>query len=198
MSETNNFIKFALELLQQPDSLGGIGVGAEHGIRLGHPAREFHVVVEFFVGMYYVELRHVAPVDIVKTRIVRNFLQGRGQGQRVSAEFGTAGIGHVFACAGNGHTGKPAEEIPDGAPYDKRHQEQDDSEYGATAAAIFFAAVGGAAAGPSEQPHKHSHCHGPDGRKNPDEYDTYHHQAGVPILDVGQFVPDDGGQFRII
>ena len=54
------------------------------------------------------------------------------------------------------------------------------------------------AAGPGEQPHKHPKGHGLYSRKYSHEHDAHHHQAGVPILDVSQFVPDDGGQFRIV
>ena len=90
-----------LKLLQQPNSLGRIGMGAEHDVRLRDPALEFHVVVEFLIRVDDVELRHVAATHGIETGVIRDFLQSRGKCPGVAAEFGAACIGHVFARARN-------------------------------------------------------------------------------------------------
>ena len=51
---------------------------AEQDIRLRDKARKAHIVVEFLVGMDYVELRHVIALEAAKPRGIRNLLEGRG------------------------------------------------------------------------------------------------------------------------
>ena len=70
MNITTFHLTFNLELLQQPDSFGRVGVGAEHDVRLRNPALEFHVVVELLVGVDDVELRHIATAHGIEPRIV--------------------------------------------------------------------------------------------------------------------------------
>ena len=105
-----------LKLLQQPNSFGRVRVSTEHDVRLRDNAFEFHVVIEFFVGVDDVELRHVATAHGVEARIVRNFLQGRGERPRVASEFGAAHISHVLARTRNGKAREPAEQVADRAP----------------------------------------------------------------------------------
>jgi len=120
-------------------------VGAEHDVRLRDDSLEFHVVVEFFVGVDDVELRHVATAHDVEARIVRNLLQGRGERPRVATEFGAAGIGHVLAGARNGKAREPAEQVADGAPDQNKNQRKDDDDATASPAAPAAGMVAGAA-----------------------------------------------------
>lgn len=184
----------ALELFQQPDSFGRVGVGAEHDVRLGHPAGEFHVVVEFLVGMYYVELRHVAAVNGIEAGVIRNLLQGGSERPRVAAEFGAAGIGHVFAGARNGKAREPAENVANRAPNQNKNQRKDDDDTTAATAAPAAGMVAGAA----EHCRKQLHRHHLNGRKDSHEHDAHHHESRVAVLDVREFMPNDSGEFRIV
>ena len=168
-------------------------MGAEHDVRLGHPACKFHVVVKFFVRVYNVELRHITPMNIVEAGIVGNFFQGRSQGKRISTEFGATRVGHVLALAGNGESGHEAEKVPDGTP-DK--QSKQENEKGRKSTAVLFSA--GTATGRTQHSLDQPYGHRLYGRKDSYKYDAHHHKAGIAVLDVGQFVSNDRRQFRII
>lgn len=169
-------------------------MGAEHDVRLRDDALEFHVVVEFFVGVDDVELRHIATAHGVEARIVRNFLQGRGERPGVATEFGAARIGHVLAGTRNGEAREPAEQVADRAPDQNKNQRKDDDD----AAASTAAPVAGMVAGAAEHCRKQLHRHHLNGRKNSHEYDAHHHESRVAVLDMREFVPHDSGEFRII
>lgn len=120
-------------------------MGAEHDVRLRDDSLEFHVVIEFFVGVDDVELRHIATAHGVEARIVRNFLQGRGERPRVATEFGAARIGHVLARTRNGKAREPAEQVADGAPDQNKNQHKDDDNSTTSPAAPAAGMVAGAA-----------------------------------------------------
>jgi len=110
-------------------------VGTEHDVRLRDDSLEFHVVVEFFVGVDDVELRHIATAHGVEAGVIRNFLQGRGERPGVATEFGAARIGYVLAGARNGKAREPAENVADRAPDQNKNQRKDDDDAAASTAA---------------------------------------------------------------
>lgn len=169
-------------------------MGAEHDVRLRDDALEFHVIIEFFVGVDDVELRHIATAHGVEARIVRNFLQGRGERPRVATEFGATCIGHVLAGARNGKAREPAENVADRAPDQNKNQRKDDDD----AAASPAAPAAGMIAGAAEHCRKQLHRHHLNGRKNSHEHDAHHHESRVAVLDMREFMPHDGGEFRIV
>lgn len=183
-----------LELLQQPNSLRRIGVGAEHDVRLRDDSLEFHVVIEFFVGVDDVELCHVVSTHTIEAGVIRNLLQGRSERPGVATEFGAAGIGHVLARTRNGKAREPAENVADCTPDQNKNQRKDDDD--ATTSPATPAA--GMVAGAAEHCRKQFHRYHLNGRKNSHEYDTHHHESRVTVLDMREFMAYDGGEFRIV
>ena len=100
-----------LELLQQPDAFGSVWMRTEHQVHLRDKARKPAIV--FFVGMDYIELRHVFAPYLAKARRRRYLPQSRGKRHRISAEFGPTCIGHIFTPARNRKPRKCAKEERD-------------------------------------------------------------------------------------
>ena len=169
-------------------------MGAEHDVRLRDDALEFHVVIEFFVGVDDVELRHIATAHGVEARIVRNFLQGRGERPRVATEFGAARIGHVLARTRNGKAREPAEQVADGAPDQNKNQHKDDDNSTTSTAALIARSPTRSA----EHCRKQFYRNRLKGRKNSHKHNANDHESRVAVLDVSEFMAHDGGEFRIV
>lgn len=162
-------------------------MGPENGIHLLGDASENAVVFLFF-GMDNVELGHVVSLDVHKARGLGDFAEGACQGQWVAAEFRRTGVGHVFALAGNGQAVDEAEEIGDRGN-DHAYQRKEDDDYGSAIALPSATGTPGAADHALEDfdkdgLHQRNHAH---------KDNAHHHQSGVTVFDVGQFVGHDGG-----
>ena len=61
------------------------------------------------------QLGDVVALDVFKPRVARYLAKGGGEGERIAAQFGTAGVGHVLAFARDCKAREQREEVCHGA-----------------------------------------------------------------------------------
>ena len=72
------------------------------------------------------ELSHILAVNLSEAGVVADLAEGRGQGQGIAAELGTASIGHVLALAADGKPREQCEEVAHGSQHDGNEYDGDD------------------------------------------------------------------------
>ena len=109
--------------------------------------------------MYDEQLGDVIALDVFEPRVARYFAKGGGEGERIAAQFGTAGVGHVLAFARDGKAREQREEVSHGAT-----QGGDDEHYEHRQAARAVVLVVGRAVAHAAEPegvvhHLHYEAH---------------------------------------
>lgn len=94
------------ELLQNLDALLRVGMGGEERCEESHA-----LAAAQSLRMHDEQLCHIVAFHILQSGFVAYLAQCRGEGERIAAEFSTAGISHIFALAADGETGEQGEEI---------------------------------------------------------------------------------------
>ena len=61
------------------------------------------------------QLGDVVALDVFEPRVARYLAKGGGEGERITAQFGTASVGHVLAFARDGKAREQREEVCHGA-----------------------------------------------------------------------------------
>lgn len=93
------------ELFKYLDALPRVGVGAEQRAEEARQARGE------VLRMDDEQLGDVVSLYVFEPRVARYFAKGGGESERISAEFGTAGVGHVLAFARDGKAREQREEV---------------------------------------------------------------------------------------